>query len=305
MKDNYNDQNQLLLAEDGEEDIKDTEPVFRRPRRLFKKRRRLIILIALAVIIVIGSVTVLAFMLNRPEDVYDDSAAFYFSSNLLSEEGKEFTVYDSIEFNVYNYADALRTSAEPLDDFKVTVSAEGEDITSETEISTGEKSMVSGVRSGCTVIISVPEEYWNTPLDVTVVSSPIAKELHGRFTVLPEWGYELKDSEGNYTAELIIFANEKVAVEVEWNAEKLEPDSTNPYVEASQNNDKAVFTVELDAGTSASIPMFKIADISEKYDTDSKVITVKKTEKAVEEDTPAEDEAVDDVQLESASEEVE
>ena len=102
MKDNYIEQSQLLTDSVPEDNIEDAQPRFRRPRRIFKKKRRLVILLLLAGLIIIGSLTVLGFMLYEPEQVYDDSAAFYFSSNLLSEEGGEFTVYDDIEFNVYN-----------------------------------------------------------------------------------------------------------------------------------------------------------------------------------------------------------
>ena len=285
MKDNYIEQSQLLTDSVPEDNIEDAQPRFRRPRRIFKKKRRLVILLLLAGLIIIGSLTVLGFMLYEPEQVYDDSAAFYFSSNLLSEEGGEFTVYDDIEFNVYNYADSLRVSKEPLESFSVKVEADGKDITGKSEISTGETAMAPDVRSGCTVVVSVPEEYCDAAIDVTVTSSPIEKVLRGTFTVKPEWGYELSDNEGDVCAELIIFANEKVTVEVEWDPEALIADSTNAYVRAAQGEPN-ICTVELDAGMSASIPMFKISP-EEEYDSDSKVISVKKTENAVVENEEA------------------
>ncbi len=281
MKDNYIEANELLMEEGAAEEVNVTEPKFRRPKRIFQKRKIRILLLILAILLLASAVTVLCFKIFEPEKVYDDSAAFYFSSNLLSEDGGEFTVYDSIEFNVYNYADSLRVSKEPLEGFEVKVEADGKDITGKTEISTGETAMAPDVRSGCTVVIGLPEKYYDKKVDVTVTSSPIEKQIKGSFIIKPEWNYEIRDKEGDVCAELVIFANKDVTLTVEWDTEKLIADSTDSYVKAS-GNEASSCKVELVGGSSVSIPMFKI-DISDDFSSDEKVIKVSKSKHESEE----------------------
>ena len=128
MKDNMIKDNELLVEEAPVAPEKE-ELVFRTPKKIVKKKRLLTVLFIILGLILAGALCFGAYMLFGPEKGYDDSAAFYFSSDLLNEEGGEYVVYDTIDFNVYNYADSLRVSKEPVEDFSVTVKADGKDIT--------------------------------------------------------------------------------------------------------------------------------------------------------------------------------
>lgn len=257
MNDNMNNSSQLLV--EGNDTINADEKAlsFRKPKKIVKKARARTVLLILLIALVAAGLTFAGFMLFGPGEVYDDSTAFYFTGDLVSEEGGEYTVYDSIDFNVYNYADSLRVSKEPLESFTVKVECEGKDITSKSEITMGEVAMAADVRSGCAVSVKVPEQYNGSVIDITVVSYPINKELRGSFKVLPQWGYEIKDAKGNVCAELMIYANKDVSLELEWDGEKLIPDSTDSYIRTAENGENKC-NIQLSAGMSTTIPLFKV-----------------------------------------------
>ncbi|MBQ4561506.1 MAG: hypothetical protein IJA55_04140 [Clostridia bacterium] len=292
MKDNLINDNELLveeLAGTEEEELK-----FRRPKKEINKKRLLIVLFIILGIVVAGALSFAAYMIFKPEKGYDDSAAFYFSSDLLSEEGGEFVVYDTIDFNVYNYADSLRVSKEPVTDFTVRIKADGKDITTKTDISMGERAMAPNVRSGCAVSVSVPEKYRSKVIDVTVTSSPVQKVITASFKVLPAWGYTINDKEGNVCADLVVYANKDVSLELIWDSEKLVPDSTDSYIRTAEAG-KPKCIIELTSGTSVTIPMFKL-DPTQDYTKDKKAIVFNLVKNAVtekEEPVEAEDTATE------------
>ncbi len=272
MKDNLIQDNQLLVEDVGNVQAEEEELKFRRPKRIFKKKRMLIVFFIIIGLILTGAVSFAAYMIFKPDKVYDDSAAFYFSSDLLSEDGGEFVAYDSIDFNVYNYADALRVSKEPVEDFTVTVMADGKDITGKVDISMGERGMAPDVRSGCAVSVSVPEKYRDKVVDITVKSFPVEKVLKGSFTLEPAWDYMINDAKGNVCAELVVFANKDVSLELEWDGEKLIPDSTDSYIRTAKDGEFKC-NIELSAGMSITIPVFK-TDISKAYSKGNKAISL-------------------------------
>ncbi len=273
MKDNMIQDNELLVEELAGVPAVDEELQFRRPKKIIKKKRLLIVLFIILGLVVMSALAFGAYMLFKPEKGYDDSAAFYFSSDLLSEEGGEFVVYDTIDFNVYNYADALRVSKEPVEDFSIAVKADGKDITAKAEISIGEKAMAPDVRSGCAVSISIPEKYRDGVIDIVVKSSPVPKELKGSFKLEPAWGYSLNDKEGNVCAELVIYANKDISLELSWDGEKLIPDSTDPYIRTAEDGENKC-SIQLSGGMSITIPMFK-ADPAKVHKADGKAVTLK------------------------------
>lgn len=292
MEDNFIYDSELLVEElEPASAMAEEELKFRRPKRIFKRRRNLVIFIIILSLLIAGSLTVLGIMLFKPVEKYDDSAAFYFASDLLSEEGGEFVAYDTIEFNVYNYADALRVSKEPIDDFKITVKADGKDITGKVTLSMGETAMAPNVRSGCAVSVSVPENYIDSTIDVTVTSSPIAKELKGTFRLEPAWDYEVKDEKGNYCAELVIYANKDVALELTWDGEKLIANNADSYIKTAENGENKC-TVQLSAGMSTTIAMFK-ADPDKEYSKKDKVIDLKAVKYTVKEEGSSETETTE------------
>ena len=297
MKDNINNSSQLLIEEADDINKVEEELTFRKPKKIFKKKRTRTVLLILLIVLVAAAAAFACFKLFGPGEVYDDSTAFYFTGDLVSEEGGEYTVYDRIEFNVYNYADSLRVSKEPLESFTVKVECEGKDITSKAEISMGETAMAADVRSGCAVSVKVPEQYNGSVIDIKVTSSPINKELHGSFKVLPEWGYELKDEKGNVCAELTIYANKDVSLELEWDGEKLIPDSTDSYIRTAEN-DESKCNIQLSAGMSTTIPLFKV-NPDKVYNNKTKAISLNALKYTLTDDT-AEDTAEADETAEIA-----
>ncbi|MBR6514431.1 MAG: hypothetical protein IKT46_06330 [Clostridia bacterium] len=278
MKDNMIKDNELLLEElagvSAEEELK-----FRKSRKVIKKKRALIVLFIILGLVVVSALSVVAFIKLRPEPGYDDSAAFYFSSDILTEEGGEYKFYDTIDFNIRNYADELRISKEPIENFVITVKADGKDITPKADITMGEATMAPDVKSECAVSVSVPEKYSESIIDISVVSSPVNKELKGSFVLEPAWDSYIEDQKGNYCAELVISANKDVALELSWDGEKLIADNTNSYIKTAENGENKCI-IELSSGMSITIPMFK-ADPSKNYANDTKVVTVEETDRDV------------------------
>ncbi len=297
MKDNINNSSQLLIEENDGINTASEELVFRKPKKFVKKKRALTVLIILLALLLLAGLSFAGFKLFGPGEVYDDSTAFYFTGDLVSEEGGEYTVYDRIEFNVYNYADSLRVSKEPLESFIVKVECDGKDITSKSNISMGETAMAADVRSGCAVSVKVPEQYNGSVIDIKVTSYPINKELRGSFKVLPEWGYEIKDEKGNVCAELTIYANKDVSLELEWDGEKLIPDSTDSYIRTAENGESKC-SIQLSAGMSTTIPLFKV-NPDKVYDNKTKAISLNASKYTVTED-PADDTAEADETAEIA-----
>ncbi|MBQ4602142.1 MAG: hypothetical protein IJB24_04700 [Clostridia bacterium] len=283
MKDNMIKDNELLVEEAPVAPEKE-ELVFRTPKKIVKKKRLLTVLFIILGLILAGALCFGAYMLFGPEKGYDDSAAFYFSSDLLNEEGGEYVVYDTIDFNVYNYADSLRVSKEPVEDFSVTVKADGKDITARSEISMGERAMAPDVRSGCAVSVSVPEKYRDKVIDVTVKSFPVEKELKGSFKLEPAWGYSVNDEKGNVCAELVIFANKDISLELSWDGEKLIPDSTDSYIRTAEDGENKC-NIQLSGGMSITIPMFK-AEPEKVIASDSKAVVLKAVKYTVTEEAP-------------------
>lgn len=276
MKDNDIKKDDLLLENETDDEIIGGEPKFRKPRYIFRKKKIIALVIVLAALLAAGACALVGWLVYEPEKVYDDSTAFYITSNILSEEGGKFTVYDRIEFDLYNYADSLRVSAEPVEIASVKLEADGKDITGKADITVSESTIAPEVRADSKVVITVPEKYHGQEISVSVATGPIEKTLKATFVVVPEWGYELRDKEGDVCAELVIYANKDVSLQVEWSAEKLVPDSTNAYVRAGKLNENKC-TVELSPGMGATIPMFKL-DPSQVYDLESMAVVVKRLE---------------------------
>lgn len=275
MKKDFIGDNELLIdrfdnsVEAAEGDLK-----FRTPKRIFKKRQMYITIGVVALVAIISISVLVAALLMRNEESYDDSAAFYFASDKLSEDGGEFADYGTIKFKIRNYADSLRVSHEAVDNFVVFVSADGKDVTSDMEIVIENTTLEPDVRCECNVEITVPDEYIGKPLDVTVISEPIKKELKGTFTLRPEWGYEINDKEGNACAELVIYADAGVELELEWDPEAVIADSTDSFVRTAIEGESRCI-VNLAGGTGVTIHMFK-KDINQVYTKDSEIIKLAK-----------------------------
>lgn len=243
---------ETALPKDAEEELE-----FRRPKRLRKKKILLITLISLAAaaLIAFGSIFIYN-LFSQKSDSYDHSRAFYFTSDLLTENGGSYAAIGSIDFNIRNYADELRTSREVIKGFEITVKADGKDITDKADINAGTKTLKANERTDCPVSIILPEEYHGMKIDVICVSSPIEITLTGSFDLKPEWSYEVKDFEGSNAATVVITANENISLDLHWNTAIVCADTTNPYVK-SGDIEGGNCNVTLAAGMSTSIAFFK------------------------------------------------
>ena len=109
-----NNNSELLLSEkelplDLMDELDEKEVEYRKPRSA--KRDKLILILLLCVLgvaIIVGAVFGCIAFMGKEE--YDNTADFYFSSDLLSQDGGEYTVYGEIEFNVFT----TRTLCVPL-----------------------------------------------------------------------------------------------------------------------------------------------------------------------------------------------
>jgi len=245
---------------------------FRQPRKRGHGKAVIIVAASFAALLLIVGIIIAVTHIHKDKP-YDNTEPFYFSSDLLKEDGAEYSVYGDICFTVCNFADELRCSMQDIESVSITVSSEGKDVTSkciiknELDLLPAEKNTVSSIA------ITVPEELNGFPLEVKAVSAPIEITLKGIFTVLPGWGYELKDEAGSVNAELVVWANEETTLKVTWNPEELIADPTNSYVKASDSSESCEVT--LAAGTGAEIFFFKTDVDSDHTGTDA--VTVEKT----------------------------
>ncbi len=251
--------------------IYDGDNKFRRSKNRHNTKATKIFALCALGLAVILALTLLIYIIGSAV-IDPDSRSFYFSSDLLSEEGGEFIAYDSINFNVYNYADELRISKEDIEDFEITLECDGKNITKKADISLGVKAMEANVRSGCAVSITLPAKYTGKKVDVKVTSAPIEKTISATFTVKPKWNYEVNDEKGNVCAEIVIYANKKTSVKLSWDPEKLIPDSTNSYIREAGAEENFCY-VEVASGTSVTIPMFKVNPAKD-YSDNKKVIII-------------------------------
>lgn len=289
-----NNNSELLLSEqelplDKLDEFDEQDVEYRKPRS--SKRNKIILILLLCVLgvaIIVGAIFgCIAFL---GEEEYDNTADFYFSSDLLSQDGGEYTVYGEIEFNVFNYADSLRTSAETIESYSVTVKADGKNITDKCDVDKELSVLTKGSRTTGKVVVSVPDEYCGIPLDVEVVSYPVDIALKGKFTVLPDWGFDFSDEEGSVAASLSLYANDEITLLVKWDPEKLIADSTNAYVKASDEDYECEVT--LAPGTSAQIYFFK-PDMNEVYNEDDKSFPIEITKVKTENKKPEKEETED------------
>lgn len=259
---------------DGFDLSENRDGMFRKPRKNRGKKIALIVIIAVLSLALIAGIVfgVLHFFGG---DEYDNTSQFYFSSDLLNEDGNEYTVYGEISFNVNNFADELRVSGQDIEDFTVKAESEGKDITSLCTVTVEKHTLTAGDRDTSKVTVSVPENYYDTPIEISVESQPINIIIKGTFTVLPMWGSEIADESGNVSLKLTLWANEETTLLVKWDKSKLIGDKTDAYVKASDTDGECAVT--LAAGSGTEMFFFK-TDMTADYSEKKGVLTVEKTD---------------------------
>lgn len=302
MNKNYIDDNELLVDKfDNSVKIEEEKLKFRKPKHIFRKRRNLIVLISILSAIAIAATAVTCAIIFKPVEPYDDSAAFYFSGVGVSEEGSKMVVYDKIEITVRNYADSLRISKEPVENFTVKVSCDGNDITKKAKLTLGDTSLVPEMRSETKVTVTLPQEYYNVPIDVTVTSSPLVKELKGTFIIRPTWSYSVEDGEGNSTAYLNVSAEKDVTLEFEWDAALINPDRTDAFVKTAEAGESKC-SINLSAGMTVTIPLFKTPELQELLTEESECIKLREIKTVVVEESQQEDAEAETEEITEAEE---
>lgn len=235
--------------------------MFRRSRKKNEKKKVLIITLCciLGAALITGAVFLAIWIFGG--NSYDRTSEFYFTSDILTEDGGNFASSGDIRFTLYNYADALRTNIYNIETFDVTVKSGGKDITSKCTVQKSAESMPKNVRSSVSVTVSLPENYDGTPVDVYVKSKPTEIVLRGTFTVVPEWSYSLESEEGSIVATLVLSCNDGGEFEVEWDKDKVSADNNDPAV-ASADGNKC--TIVLSEEGSYELRFFK-NDVDESY----------------------------------------
>ena len=248
---------------------------YRKPRKTrIGKKHIIIAAVCLAAVLILGGI-LFAVIRNTRSDEYDNTGSFYFSSDLLTTDGGEFTVYNEIAFLVRNFADKLRISEETIESFTVTVVCDGKDITSECAIEKERATLEAGGVATSLVTVRLPDDYNGVPVEIETVSRPTEIRLRGTFTVVPSWGYSFSDKEGSVSGKLVIWANEEITLTVTWDPELMTADPTNAYVKSGADGSSC--DVTLAAGTGCEIYFFK-ENINADYSLpDFEAITVRKT----------------------------
>ena len=284
----FDDGGSDLYADEYEDAIPEqdeTSGKFRRPRKEVRWKNLLVILAFVAGVLICALIVFL--IVRSPEKpVYDNTGRFYFASDLLTEEGKSFSVYDHIEFEVRNFADELRISDRAIESYSVTVRSGDDDITRDCKIKKDEESLISGTVAAGKVRIDLPEEYMNKPVEVCVTSTPENVVLNGTFTVIPSWSWSFTDQAGSVCGKLVILANEEITVKVVWDEKRLTADMSDPYIKAGRDGSSCVLS--LAAGTSAEIYFFKEDVNSDLSSPGADAVKVEKTDGAAPSGTDAE-----------------
>ena len=224
------DNNEIENEIETEEFIPETEneeTVYRKPLNILKKRRATIVLIIALSLVAAAGLTFLAFKIFTP-NIAPMNETFYFTSDLLENEpGKEFAAYKSIDFTLCNYADELRTSKKNVDNLSFKVTYGQEDITSKCKIECPSYEMSAKERISNFVSITVPDEYYGLPVNVSVESLPISYTLYGTFYVYGDWGYDIADNLNEYVCKMTLWSNSDIDLKISWDPQLVTPDYTN------------------------------------------------------------------------------
>ncbi len=270
----FDPQDISALFNGGEDEDEVPERGYRSPRKKSRKKTLLTILICAAASLLLAGVVFAVIRLTE-KPVYDNTGSFYFSSDLLSADGGEFTVYNEISFRVNNFADKLRVSESEIDSYSVKISRNGADVTDLCSVTKEAGSLPAGTVASSLVTVSLPDDLFNTPLEVEVSSRPTEIVLRGTFTVVPSWGWSLTDEAGSVCCKLVVWANEDITARVSWDETLLIADKNDPNVKASDTDGS--FTVVLAAGTGTEIYFFKNDITADCSAPEMSAVTVEKT----------------------------
>ena len=222
------------------------------------KRWRWPLVLALLVAVVLsGTYTMAKYISVNSEQEVITPADFYFESDLLSLEGATYTINgDTIAFELYNYADSLRTSTA---DIAYTVTVTGQANKTGTITVAGKKASVtySGLSAGTYTVTAKS-------------TSPFEKTLTATFTLVQTPGFTSTYTNDSNVVYLYITTNDSFSgtLNVSW-PENLVPDNTNPTV-----SDVAATSLRIVARPNSKYTLvFFKTDSSVTYDADPFTVT--------------------------------
>lgn len=247
---------------------RENNPIRKKSRRRIsagkKKNKRTPILTALLLLMVcvatFGGFTVARYALSQTgKSGLASAEEFYFTSDLLKEEGASYDVYnwgDGIPIQLKNYEDSLRYNTEEI---SYTVTCEPACTVTYNGNTTINENKISGGNANSIEIKVKPTDLTKTQITVTVeTSSPYKKTLKATFTATGKLQpkYQITDSSGEPTAELILTGGaEKSTITLSWDNTKIMPDRTNKYLSFGSTNSTCTITTE--ASASYRILLFK------------------------------------------------
>ena len=293
MDENIYGDDGLITKDTNEPEVVAETIKFRKPNHFRRKKALLMVLLVILACALLAGLVFGAYKLffgRGKEKAYDYGSAFYFASDLLSEKGKDYSVNGVIRFEIRNYADELRVSKEKIENFEITLKCDGKDITENAKVSTGERSMDSGMKSNCKVEITLPEKYYGQKVEVSCKSKPIAVVLKGTFTISAAYNYSVAEpddegysvTENGVYVEISLTAEEDTTFNVEINTKKLyvlPTDDEQDYI-GRYKTDDGKYTIPVAAGSETVIHLLK-ADTNQSFDDSSKAIKVTKSDKYI------------------------
>ncbi len=244
---------------------RENNPIRKKSRRRIsagkKRNKRTPILTALLLLMVcaatFGGFTVARYALSQTgKSGLASAEEFYFTSDLLKEEGASYDVYnwgDGIPIQLKNYEDSLRYNVK---DISYTVTCVPECTVTDNGNTTNGNKILGGNANSIEIKVK-PTDLTKTQITVTVeTSSPYKKTLEATFTATGKLQpkYQITDSSGEPTAELILTGGAKKSdITLSWDNTKIMPDRTNKYLSFDSNT--CVITAE--ASASYRILLFK------------------------------------------------
>lgn len=219
-----------------------------RAKKPNKRRNPLLLLFLTAVLLIslIGGVAA-KYLVTTQKDGVVSSAAFYFESNLLSEEGKTYTLNagtESVSFQVRNYADELRISETEI---AYTVTASGCTVengsgTLSGDEKDGETVVLKGLTNGGTYVVEVKG---TGGYSKTLTATFVVRSVDTGF-------YKYLEKDGQSVALTVWLINRAGTVQITL-PEGLLPDRRDPALEGVTGN---TFTVELGSNHSVRYLFF-------------------------------------------------
>ena len=185
-------------------------------------------LILLALVLVTGTATLAKYISTNSTAAAVQPQSFYFESDLLSVEGPTYTVQgNTIAFELYNYADALRYSEANVA-YSVTVKR-GNEVISLTNATNATGTLTGGARDMAKFSLSGLAA--GTYTVSATCSTPFAKTMTATFTLTQNKTVTSSISDDTNVIYLTVTTTDYSGnVNVTWTDANLIPDNTSPYV---------------------------------------------------------------------------